>query len=137
MFLPIPPIIDSIVNDTAMELSRACASYLLDYRKTAGGGLGVRDPVAHFHLSNGARLERINPSADTSAKRQRESFGLMVNYRYLPFSFSRSYDIECNQTYRYPESQLTENAWMYKQGHVAYSDLIPQPLPSQLPIDTN
>jgi len=42
------------------------------------------DPVAHFHLSNGARVERINWRADTSAKGMRESAGLMVNYLYDP-----------------------------------------------------
>lgn len=42
------------------------------------------DPVAHFHLSNGARVERINWRADTSRKGMRESAGLMVNYLYDP-----------------------------------------------------
>jgi malonyl-CoA decarboxylase len=40
------------------------------------------DPVARFHLGNGARLERINWLADTSKKGLREAHGLMVNYRY-------------------------------------------------------
>jgi len=40
--------------------------------------------VARFHLNNGARLERINWSADTSKKGLRESLGLMVNYLYEP-----------------------------------------------------
>jgi malonyl-CoA decarboxylase len=38
--------------------------------------------VARFHLDNGARLERLNPLADLSAKGLRQSFGLMVNYLY-------------------------------------------------------
>ena len=42
------------------------------------------DPVAHFHLSNGARVERVNWRGDTSAKGMRESAGLMVNYLYDP-----------------------------------------------------
>ena len=42
----------------------------------------VGDPVARFHLDNGARLERLNPMADLSAKGLRQSFGLMVNYLY-------------------------------------------------------
>jgi malonyl-CoA decarboxylase len=40
------------------------------------------DPVARFHLGNGARVEQINWSADLSAKGLRQSFGLMVNYLY-------------------------------------------------------
>ena len=40
------------------------------------------DPVARFHLDNGARLERVNFAADLSRKGIRESLGLMVNYLY-------------------------------------------------------
>ena len=40
------------------------------------------DPVARFHLDNGARLERLNPNADLSSKGLAQSFGLMVNYLY-------------------------------------------------------
>lgn len=42
----------------------------------------VLDPVARFHLGNGARLERLNWMADSSAKGLAQSFGLMVNYVY-------------------------------------------------------
>jgi malonyl-CoA decarboxylase len=54
------------------------AHYLLEAKR----GKRAFDPVAHFHLSNGARLERINWLADTSAKGMRESAGMMVNYLY-------------------------------------------------------
>jgi malonyl-CoA decarboxylase len=40
------------------------------------------DPVARFHLGNGARLDRINPGADASPRGEAQSFGLMVNYVY-------------------------------------------------------
>jgi len=40
------------------------------------------DPVARFHLGNGARVERLNWAGDPSAKGLRQSFGLMVNYLY-------------------------------------------------------
>ena len=40
------------------------------------------DPVARFHLGNGARLERINWGADTSPKGLAQSLGMMVNYVY-------------------------------------------------------
>ncbi|MEJ2346893.1 MAG: malonyl-CoA decarboxylase family protein [Gammaproteobacteria bacterium] len=45
---------------------------------------GLVDPVASFHLSNGARLERINPCADLSDHGLQSSFGVMVNYLYVP-----------------------------------------------------
>ena len=40
------------------------------------------DPVARFHLGNGARVERLNWAADPSAKGSKQSYGLMVNYLY-------------------------------------------------------
>lgn len=41
------------------------------------------DPVANFHFSNGARLEAINPFANLKPYGLRDSFGVMVNYRYV------------------------------------------------------
>ena len=73
-------------------LSRLCARYLLYARAPAGRAL---DPVAHFHLSNGARVERLNWLGDLSEKGLQQSAGLMVNYLY------RLGDIETNhETYR-------------------------------------
>ena len=40
------------------------------------------DRVAHFHLGNGAIVERLNWLADTSANGLKQSYGMMVNYRY-------------------------------------------------------
>jgi malonyl-CoA decarboxylase len=58
-------------------LQRLTAIYL-SHHSTASGG----DPVARFHLDNGARLEQLNPLGDLSAKGLRQSFGMMVNYLY-------------------------------------------------------
>ena len=62
-------------------LMRLCAEYLID--ETRRGGRAP-DQVANFHLSNGARIERINWLADTSERGLGQSAGLMVNYRYEP-----------------------------------------------------
>ena len=40
------------------------------------------DPVAHFHLSNGAKIERVNWMADSSPNGLKQSAGMMVNYLY-------------------------------------------------------
>jgi malonyl-CoA decarboxylase len=40
------------------------------------------DPVARFHLGNGARVERLNWAGDPSPKGHKQSYGLMVNYLY-------------------------------------------------------
>jgi malonyl-CoA decarboxylase len=61
-------------------LIRLCARYLLIESKARR----ALDPVAHFHLSNGARLERINMLGDTSERGAKESATLMVNYLYDP-----------------------------------------------------
>jgi malonyl-CoA decarboxylase len=42
----------------------------------------LADPVAMFHLSNGARLERINAFSDMSVHGVSTSYGVMVNYLY-------------------------------------------------------
>jgi CoA:oxalate CoA-transferase len=52
------------------------------YLTGAGSERGPADPVARFHLGNGACVERINWMADLSRKGVRESHGLMVNYLY-------------------------------------------------------
>ena len=58
---------------------RLTAEYLC-YAKNRSGK--AKDPVAHFHLSNGASVFRLNWAADTSKKGKRQSFGIMVNYNY-------------------------------------------------------
>lgn len=59
-------------------LMRLTAHYLVNTKQRQR----ALDPVANFHLNNGARLERINWLADTSEKGIRESAGMMVNYLY-------------------------------------------------------
>ena len=43
-----------------------------------------KDPVAKFHIRNGARILRIIPNADSSEKRKTQSYMNMVNYDYTP-----------------------------------------------------
>jgi malonyl-CoA decarboxylase len=66
-------------KDLQNQIERLAAAYLLQSCTREGI---ASDPVARFHLNNGARLERINPCADLSAKGARQSFGFMVNYAY-------------------------------------------------------
>lgn len=66
-----------------------CLAYLATRREKGG----MLDPVASFHLSNGARLERINVNADTTPERQKESFGCMVNYLYDPEKVERNHEL--------------------------------------------
>jgi malonyl-CoA decarboxylase len=75
-----------IADRVRQPLLRLAAVYLLTQRRNDR----PLDPVARFHLGNGASVERLNWLADTSEKGMAESFGLMVNYGY------RSADIESN-----------------------------------------
>lgn len=59
-------------------LERLAAHYLLEVRRRGRAA----DPVAHFHLSNGARVERLDWGANPSPAGLERSYGLMVNYRY-------------------------------------------------------
>ncbi len=61
------------------ELTRLCAYYLVRAKQDDGEPL---DPVARFHLGNGASLDRLNFLGDTSESGMARSAGLMVNYVY-------------------------------------------------------
>ncbi len=99
-----PPALETLLNrpdwprDPGMvaalrgPLLRLCAHYLVVEK---GRGGRAADPVAHFHLTNGARVERLNWLGDVSAKGLEQSAGIMVNYLY------RLADIEENhEAYR-------------------------------------
>jgi len=60
-------------------LLRLAANYICKERNQQNRAI---DKVAHFHLSNGATVERINWLADTSEQGKSLSLTLMVNYRY-------------------------------------------------------
>jgi malonyl-CoA decarboxylase len=79
-------------------LLRLCARYLVRERAPSGRAL---DPVAHFHLSNGARVERLNWLGDVSAKGLQQSAGIMVNYLY------RLNEIEANHEAYRGEGRVT------------------------------
>jgi malonyl-CoA decarboxylase len=72
---PITDVIPVEIRDLLMKL---CAHYLLEVKS---GDL-AKDPVARFHLGNGASLHRLNWGADLSARGKEQSAGIMVNYLY-------------------------------------------------------
>lgn len=90
--LPAPRVVSVIEANEAMEtrqeaLTKLAAAYLCQSKK----GTRALDPVAHFHLSNGAQVARLNWMGDVSRKGLRQSAGLMVNYLYeLPKIEQRS-----------------------------------------------
>ena len=61
------------------QILQSCAAHYLGREMREGEPV---DPVARFHLGNGARIERLNWAGDPSAKGLKQSYGLMVNYLY-------------------------------------------------------
>ena len=68
----------SLKSPLRLFITRCAAHYLGQAKQ----GDQVLDPVARFHLGNGARIERLNWFADPSPKGLKQSHGLMVNYLY-------------------------------------------------------
>jgi malonyl-CoA decarboxylase len=71
------------------DLIRLCAYYLTHARH----GKAPFDPVARFHLANGARLDRLNWLGDLSETGIRRSFGLMANYVYDLDDLERNHEL--------------------------------------------
>jgi len=71
----------------------AAAAYFLRAKNERGRPL---DPVARFHLGNGARLDRINFLGDTSKKGLAQSHGLMVNYLYDLAAIEKNHETYAN-----------------------------------------
>ncbi|GEO97643.1 malonyl-CoA decarboxylase [Methylobacterium haplocladii] len=71
----------------------AAAAYFLRAKNAKGR---PADPVARFHLGNGARLERVNFLGDTSPKGLSQSYGLMVNYLYDLTAIEKNHETYAN-----------------------------------------
>ncbi|MEZ5875977.1 MAG: malonyl-CoA decarboxylase [Hyphomicrobiales bacterium] len=75
-------------------LMRLVAHYLTRAKRRDGWPL---DPVARFHLGNGARMERINWQGDLSPNGLQQSAGLMVNYLYGLDDLERNHEAYVNR----------------------------------------
>lgn len=64
---------------TREEIQEVASNYLLHAKTSHGEPF---DPVARFHLGNGAQIHAVHPAADTSENGLRQSGGAMVNYHY-------------------------------------------------------
>ncbi|NVK62834.1 MAG: malonyl-CoA decarboxylase family protein, partial [Rhodobacteraceae bacterium] len=70
-------------------LKAAAAQFLLTAKRDDGMPY---DPVARFHLGNGAYVHAVHAGADMSSKGLSESAGAMVNYRYEAESFAENHE---------------------------------------------
>jgi malonyl-CoA decarboxylase len=82
-----------IEAELRVVLEPLAAYYFLRARNPKGRMI---DPVARFHLGNGARLERINWLGDLSPKGLRESAGIMVNYLYRLDDIEKNHEAFAN-----------------------------------------
>jgi malonyl-CoA decarboxylase len=80
------PVVSELLRRPVMRL---CARYLMQDKRDDGR---ASDPVANFHLSNGARMERLNWLADTARKGIAQSAGLMINYLYKVEDIPRNHE---------------------------------------------
>jgi malonyl-CoA decarboxylase len=76
------------------SLLRAAAWYFVHARSKSGTPV---DPVARFHLGNGARLERLNWMADGSERAISQAHGLMVNYLYVLDDIEKNHEAYAQQ----------------------------------------
>lgn len=86
-----PGMPDESLRELLLQL---CAHYLTRVHRNDGP---PADPVARFHLRNGARLERVNWAADTSPRGLAQSGGIMVNYRYELDEVERNHELYINE----------------------------------------
>jgi malonyl-CoA decarboxylase len=82
----------SILNQIKDPLERLCAHYLVNEKSRER----PLDPVARFHLGNGARLEQINWMGDKSSNGLAQSAGLLVNYYYNQKEIERNHEAYAN-----------------------------------------
>ena len=75
------------ISQDQTKLKQLAANYLLEAKQSNGDPI---DPVAKFHLGNGAVIHQINIDADLSAKGLFQSYGVMVNYLYDPLKISHN-----------------------------------------------
>ncbi len=82
---------ESSISQALLPLA---AHYLLEAKHRTGQ---PRDPVARFHLNNGAFVEAVHADADISANGLAQSCGVMVNYRYDLNKISNNHEAYANQ----------------------------------------
>lgn len=82
--------------DLQPELLRLAAQYVVQERRSSANPKvkteRAVDSVAHFHLSNGAEVAAINWLANPTSTGWSRSFGMMVNYRYVPDKIEERHD---------------------------------------------
>jgi len=85
------------MDEKAAALKGVLLPVAARYLAGEGSERGPRDPVARFHLGNGARIERVNWAADLSASGLGQAYGLMVNYLYDLNAIAKNHEAFANR----------------------------------------
>ncbi|RAI03683.1 MCD, Malonyl-CoA decarboxylase MCD [Acuticoccus sediminis] len=121
---------DNWINNTAQAKSAEAAfgpltaHYLLEVKDNNR----PRDPVARFHLGNGARLEQINFGGDVSPRGIASAHGMMVNYRYVLSEVEKNHEAFVNEGKIAVAPAVTRLA-----RSVKIAERTPSSAPAQLP----
>ena len=86
-------------------LTKLCSYYL--YKEKRGDK--PKDPVARFHLGNGACIERLNWMGDNSEKGMDQSVGFMVNYKYDLSRLEENHELYVNDNVIACSNEFLEN----------------------------
>jgi malonyl-CoA decarboxylase len=103
-------------DDLRRPMLALCANYLLHAKRADGLPL---DPVARFHLGNGARLERINWRGDVSAKGLQQSAGIMVNSLYQLDQLEHNHEAFVNRHHVVAARSVTQLARVVQRSKAA------------------
>jgi len=118
---------ENIINDISecckdnkpnpLVLNRLTYYYLTQVKRKNGQAI---NPVAHFHLGNGASLYKIHTDANVNQSALDDSWGVMVNYLYDLESVAKNHEDYANQEPVAVSSKLTKSIQNNKKKILAY-----------------
>jgi malonyl-CoA decarboxylase len=118
---------ENIINDISeccenikpnpLALNRLTYYYLTQIKRKNGQAI---NPVAHFHLGNGASLYKIHADANVNQSALDDSWGVMVNYLYDLESVAKNHEDYANQEPIAVSPKLTKSIQNNKKKILAY-----------------
>ena len=118
---------ENIINDISecckdnkpnpLVLNRLTYYYLTQIKRKNGQAI---NPVAHFHLGNGASLYKIHTDANVNQSALDDSWGVMVNYLYDLESVAKNHEDYANQEPVAASPKLTKSIQNNKKKILAY-----------------
>jgi len=98
-------------------LIRLTYHYLTQIKNKSGDAI---NPVAHFHLGNGASIYKIHAAANSNQIAKDDSWGVMVNYLYDLDLVAKNHESYANKEPIAVSSKLTKSVQSKKKKLLAY-----------------